>query len=78
MPEPTRKPNRGAQLFKAWLEKQKLSQSVAGRRFGVAKSYIGILVNMRATPGLATASRIEEVTEGEIPASAWTLPPVIR
>jgi transcriptional regulator with XRE-family HTH domain len=71
------KPNRGAQLFAAYLKEQKMSQSKAGQFFGVAKSYIGILANMRATPGLGVAARIEALTEGEIPASSWKVPPVI-
>jgi hypothetical protein len=70
-------PNRGAQLFASYLKEHQLSQSVAGKRFGVAKSYIGLLANMRATPGLHTAGRIEEVTEGAVPAKSWTDPPVI-
>jgi hypothetical protein len=71
------KPNRGAQLFCAYLKDQGMSQSKAGKFFGVAKSYIGILANQRATPGLGVAARIEALTDGAIPASSWKVPPVI-
>lgn len=71
---PVAQPNRGAELFAGWLAEQKMSQSQAASRFGVAKSYIGLLCNARATPGLAVAARIEAVTEGLVPCRAWTQP----
>lgn len=74
MPDP-QKPNRGAELFAEYLKREKLSHSRAGIRFGVAKSYIGLLVNMRATPGAQTMLRIEELTGGAVPMKAWLSPP---
>jgi hypothetical protein len=67
-------PNRGAVLFAAYLVEHSLSQSQAGKLFGVAKSYVGLLANARATPGLGLAALIEEKTSGTIPCRSWKEP----
>jgi hypothetical protein len=59
-------------LLARWLKSKKLSHPEAALLFEVSKSYIGLLVNSRNTPGLAAAARIEKATAGKIPCRAWT------
>jgi plasmid maintenance system antidote protein VapI len=66
---PRRARNRGAKLLAKWIEQQDLTHTTAAEELDVAKSYIGLLVNCRATPGLGLACRIEKIAK--IPPRAW-------
>ena len=73
--KPKVKPNRGGHLLKAWLDLHEQTQTDFARSVICTKSYIGLLLDALATPGLHLAVRIEKATDGFIPPRAWYEPP---
>ena len=63
---------RAPELLKAWRERNGLTQSALAERVCVRQPTLSEYEKGRRTPGVEIAFRIERVTEGAVPAVAWT------
>lgn len=61
----------GSQRFNAWLRDRNLSLSEAAELIGVTHPQISRYARDVFAPPLAVAFKIEAVTKGAVPASAW-------
>lgn len=61
----------GHERLAAWLDANGLSIRKFAAQCDVSKSYIGMLKNGDATPGLELAVAIERLTDGAVPCVSW-------
>lgn len=64
-------PTRGGRLLSAWLDSKELTYDAFASQVGCVKSYVGLLINGQATPGLSVAIKIETATDLFVPCRAW-------
>lgn len=57
--------------FGRWLKKSGRSAADVAAELGVARAYVWMLATDRAAPSPTVAARIEELTSGDVPVSAW-------
>jgi transcriptional regulator with XRE-family HTH domain len=54
-----------------YLDKTRLTQTQFSRRFGIANSQVSNWLHGNRRPSLDAAFRLEDATDGAIPARAW-------
>lgn len=64
----------GNHLLRSWRKTTGLTQTEAAVRLGLNMTKVSKLEN-HGRPGLEAALRIEQVTNGAVPAASWMLPP---
>ena len=47
------------------------TQAAWAARIGVSAAYLSALLAGQKTPSLAVAARIEDITDGRVPAASW-------
>ncbi len=57
--------------LRSYLKETGTRQAELAKRVGVSFGHMSALVNGDKTPGLELAVRIEDATEGRVPARSW-------
>lgn len=72
---PRRADSPGPELLKKWRERAGLLQQQAADAIGIDLARYNAFEHDRARPGLDWAFRIEEATNGTVPAESWAKDP---
>jgi DNA-binding XRE family transcriptional regulator len=59
-------------LFEAWTQKSGKSKTEVAAALGISLSGLYQIISGRTQPRLETALKIEELTEGKLPAKVWS------
>lgn len=62
---------KGAQLFRDWMQREKLSQREVAQSLGWDSTYVSAIVNGRRRPQLNNAFKIQELTKSNVPVDSW-------
>jgi len=65
---------RGPELLRAWRSRKGVSQAWVGERLGRSQAFVSMLETGQCGVGLDVALDLEELSEGEVPASSWRTP----
>lgn len=61
-------------MFAEFIKSSGLRQSEWAERIGCSRSYLSEILSGKKRPSLEVACRIEDLTEGKVPASSWMRP----
>jgi DNA-binding transcriptional regulator YdaS (Cro superfamily) len=64
----------GIAKLSAFLDEHGLTQTAFAELAGVPGPQVSMWLSGRRCPGLASALKIEQATNGEVPASSWVKP----
>jgi transcriptional regulator with XRE-family HTH domain len=72
---PRGRPRKANNAFGKWIDAQGMTAEAAARKLGISESYVDKLARSERRPDLELALKIERLSRGAVPASAWLKSP---